>query len=541
MNLALIIGFFVLFSPQSLWAVPVLDKTDSSVTSNISSEELQNLPLNQRNYQSLIKLLPTADNNNFTQNDISGAQVKLRDDLKFITDANRQPANLDNSLKEYLSHLPQDTQQIIDKIGSFKSNPGNFYGGYDFAKFNNPRVWNIYPQEMPKISAFTPQEQIWQKNNISFGRLGISEMNHQWNFGLATYNKNNWEWRPSYKLGESYGINGPIIAYTKTPKGPDLSIYSADGYFVGDVTRAKLKADPYVTVKYIIKARYYGSFGRPHPYDRFIPISGYVPYNVMVLPYGRSLGDDFQVAKFIDNRFAYSDSFYDEDDDCDDEDYYYYHEDECDVFYHYCIAPFLVERIRTRTILANVKDPNDAFFPSLKPKKKSGGSFFSGLISVITPVGVILPSDTSNGGEVNIIDQYSLPQIGFTDKSNPDSAWNVVDTKGPNVVVAVIDSGVDLSHPDGPEFIWQNPEDGTHGWNFLDENSDITDQRGHGTMIAGIIAAKTNNGMGIAGINPGAVIMPLKVADKKGYANSLNIYRAIHFAVDHGARVINIS
>jgi len=156
-------------------------------------------------------------------------------------------------------------------------------------------------------------------------------------------------------------------------------------------------------------------------------------------------------------------------------------------------------------------------------------------------------------------DQWGLREVGFVPLSEEDSAWKAIDPKilaGPNVVVAVIDSGFDMSHPDGPAHIWTNeretPDNGidddqngyiddVHGWNFLDNNTDLRDFKGHGTFVAGIIAAKMNNGIGIAGINPGAVIMPLKVANADGETNSLNIFRAINYAVNHGARVINIS
>jgi len=83
--------------------------------------------------------------------------------------------------------------------------------------------------------------------------------------------------------------------------------------------------------------------------------------------------------------------------------------------------------------------------------------------------------------------------------------------------------------------------DDIHGWNFVGENNNITDDFGHGTFVTGIIAAKTNNGEGIAGINPGAQIMTLKASNKENVARSLAIYRAIRYAVDNGARVINIS
>jgi len=122
--------------------------------------------------------------------------------------------------------------------------------------------------------------------------------------------------------------------------------------------------------------------------------------------------------------------------------------------------------------------------------------------------------------------------------------------------VAVIDSGLDLTHADGPRYVWTNPDeiatngidddqngyvDDINGWNFVSETNDITDDHGHGTFVAGIIAAKTNNGEGIAGINPGARIMPLKVLNGTGKSRILAVYRAIRYAVDNGARVLNLS
>ncbi len=152
--------------------------------------------------------------------------------------------------------------------------------------------------------------------------------------------------------------------------------------------------------------------------------------------------------------------------------------------------------------------------------------------------------------------QWGLHEIGYTPLSDPQSAWNFAKFQDKNVIIAVIDSGIDLSHPDIPQFIWTNENeipgngidddnngyaDDVSGWNFINENNDLKDLQGHGTFVAGIIAAKWNNGAGIAGINPGAVIMPLKVADSEGATNSFRIFRAIHYAVENGARIINIS
>jgi len=550
MNFALIIGFFVLLGPQTLWArgVPV-DHIDSDVSNTISADDLQKIPLTKRNFDLIFNLPASLPDNRFAQADISGAQANLKSNLNYFSSPSfQQPANLDSAIKDYLSHAPQDTQQMISKLDYFKSNPRDFFGGYQFSGMANPRSWSIYPQEMPKYPAFTRQEQTWANSNIPFGRLGLSKENKGWSYGLSTYSNNNWQWTPSFKLGESLGINGPIIAYGKTPQGPGLSIYAANGDFVGDITKTKLNYDPYVTSKYLLKANYHNSFGPSFSYDRTIPIFDFQPKSVIILPYGRGFGDNFQTAYILNNRLLYSSNSFEDDDDCDDDEYYYYHEEECDDDYDNCVPPYRSERIYPRSILSNSnnsadqKDPNDPLFPNPKPKKKTGGgSLMSGLFSLIAPTGPVMIQDTSSPEGVNVIDQYSLPQIGFTNKSDPNSAWNALDSKGPNVLVAVIDTGLDLTHPDGPEFIWQNPADGTHGWNFLEDNTDLKDERGHGTMVAGIIAAKTNNGIGMAGINAGAVIMPLKVADKKGNTNSLNIYRAIHYAVDHGAKIINIS
>lgn len=151
--------------------------------------------------------------------------------------------------------------------------------------------------------------------------------------------------------------------------------------------------------------------------------------------------------------------------------------------------------------------------------------------------------------------QWGHHAIGLTPRGE-DSAWDIYDGSDPNVIVAVIDSGSDLQHPDGPAFNWINEDeiadnnidddnngyvDDIHGWNFLNETNDIQDDFGHGAFVAGIIAAKVNNSIGIAGVNPGARIMTLKVANENGISKSLSIYRAIRYAVDNGAKVINIS
>lgn len=153
-------------------------------------------------------------------------------------------------------------------------------------------------------------------------------------------------------------------------------------------------------------------------------------------------------------------------------------------------------------------------------------------------------------------DQWGLKRVGFTPRGSGSSAWDRAGTMLMPSVVAVIDTGLDYLHPDmHPDNVWRNPRetlngrdddgngyvDDVIGWDFVDRTSDPMDTVGHGTHVAGIIAAAIGNGEGIAGINPAAKIMPLKALDSVGSAPSLRISEAIVYAADNGARVINLS
>ena len=137
-------------------------------------------------------------------------------------------------------------------------------------------------------------------------------------------------------------------------------------------------------------------------------------------------------------------------------------------------------------------------------------------------------------------------------------AWRV--TEGAGVIVAVIDSGVDGTHPDLAARMWTNPgenctnkidDDGNGlvndcaGWDFGSNDNNPAPDAGapkteHGTHVAGLIAA-SRNGVGVVGAAPGATILPLKVTDAKGGSGTGQMTAAIRYAVDKGAKVINIS
>ncbi|MEO6808053.1 MAG: S8 family serine peptidase [Isosphaeraceae bacterium] len=149
--------------------------------------------------------------------------------------------------------------------------------------------------------------------------------------------------------------------------------------------------------------------------------------------------------------------------------------------------------------------------------------------------------------------QWGLNSPNDVDIDAPE-AWQI--TTGAPVIVAVIDTGLDLTNPEFAGRIWVNPgevpgnrldddgdgyPDDVFGWNFLNNSADVTDNNGHGTHVTGILAAGGNNGVGGAGVDWGARIMPLKFMDPQGNGAVDDAVRAVYYAVGHGARVINAS
>lgn len=109
------------------------------------------------------------------------------------------------------------------------------------------------------------------------------------------------------------------------------------------------------------------------------------------------------------------------------------------------------------------------------------------------------------------------------------------------VIVAVIDTGVDAGHPDLAGVVLPGVTILSAQSSGCAADAIATDDNSHGTHVAGIIAADANNGIGIAGVAPNARILPIKALDCTGSGSESDIAQAITYAVDHGARVINIS
>lgn len=171
-----------------------------------------------------------------------------------------------------------------------------------------------------------------------------------------------------------------------------------------------------------------------------------------------------------------------------------------------------------------------------------------------------------NGVPVSAINDTKYPDQWYLDGANVKQAWASLEAEGlpaggsSDVVVAVIDSGVDYTHPDLLNNMWVNPgeipnngidDDGNgfvddvHGVDVLSEpinhNGDPQDVHGHGTHVAGVIAAEGGNNQGIVGVAYNTKIMAIKAAQYSGVLTSADIAEAISYAVEHGADVINMS
>ncbi|MFC4323568.1 S8 family peptidase [Litchfieldia salsa] len=154
-------------------------------------------------------------------------------------------------------------------------------------------------------------------------------------------------------------------------------------------------------------------------------------------------------------------------------------------------------------------------------------------VDIVEPNFILIQNEQSeafsNGPNDRLYQRYqwNLPMI------QAESGWGI--SRGTeDVRIAVLDTGVDLDHPDLVGRL-------TKGYNIVDNTNLPDDDNGHGTHVAGVIASETNNKEGVAGITWFNPIMPIKVMGNEGYGSSFDIANGIIWATDNGADVINLS
>jgi serine protease len=147
-------------------------------------------------------------------------------------------------------------------------------------------------------------------------------------------------------------------------------------------------------------------------------------------------------------------------------------------------------------------------------------------VSLAASSGPPAPEEPSSGPDPLLEEQWALDALDLP------AAW--ASSTGCGATIAVVDSGVDLDHPDLRDHL-------VPGIDLVDGDDEPDDENGHGTHVAGIAAADADNGIGITGAAPCADIMPVRVLDADGAGADTTIAAGIRWAADHGADVINLS
>ena len=191
------------------------------------------------------------------------------------------------------------------------------------------------------------------------------------------------------------------------------------------------------------------------------------------------------------------------------------------------IKPALIQELNTRKDLARID--YDKMHNLLLTDDGSSGSSRPGLTDselAATPVNATDKLDRTNlAWNVTLV--------------NADQVWDMGYT-GNDVIVAVMDTGINYNHHDITDNMWQHIDYPGHGYNFIDDTYNTMDYQGHGTHCAGTVAGTGASGTG-TGMAPGATIMNLQVLNSSGSGSESAVAAAIQFSVDYGAHVMSLS
>jgi subtilisin family serine protease len=160
------------------------------------------------------------------------------------------------------------------------------------------------------------------------------------------------------------------------------------------------------------------------------------------------------------------------------------------------------------------------------------------------------PSSNSTPNDPLYSQQWYIPAV------HANEVWDSVNGSDSTQIIGILDTGVDWLHPDLTNKIWRNTDeipgngidddgngkiDDVRGWDWINNDNNPADDNSHGTHVAGIAGAQSNNNVGISGISQGAKIMPLKVFQSSGYGDAGTIAQGITYAKNNGATILNMS
>jgi len=177
--------------------------------------------------------------------------------------------------------------------------------------------------------------------------------------------------------------------------------------------------------------------------------------------------------------------------------------------------------------------------PARRLRRLGAASFAAVLLTLAaaSPTGAGVPAVREDASDRATYDPYFSQQWALTAIGAP---WAWTRSVGEGVRVGIVDTGVDLHHEDlAGKVVASAACIGARSAAAC--GGSAQDDDGHGTLVAGIIAADTANGRGVAGVAPGALLVVAKALDAEGSGTVVNVASAIRWVVDHGARVVNLS
>jgi subtilisin family serine protease len=223
----------------------------------------------------------------------------------------------------------------------------------------------------------------------------------------------------------------------------------------------------------------------------------------------------------------------------------------------------LSENAGTASELISVTLGSGTYYVAVTPYRRAYSTYVLTVgATAVTPTPVTNPTTPPTTTPPTTTPVTSFPDVAYYGGAND---WNINSINAPEswargytgagVTVAVVDTGVDLDHPDLVSQIWVNADeiagngidddrngyvDDVHGWDFSSGDSNPDDGNGHGTHVAGTIAAD-NNGSGATGVAYDATIMPVRVLANNGSGTASGVAAGIRYAVQNGADIINLS